>query len=111
VAVIGAISLASAGPGAWLVAAGGMFGGALACFPPDLSERAMLGDAGSNVLGAILGLGLALALSEVALVVALLFLMALNLASEKWSFSEVVARTPPLAAFDSLGRRAQKDPE
>jgi UDP-GlcNAc:undecaprenyl-phosphate/decaprenyl-phosphate GlcNAc-1-phosphate transferase len=111
VALIGAIPLAFAAPGSWLVAAGGVLGGMLACIPADLSEKAMLGDAGSNVIGAVLGIGLALALSEAALLVALVLLAALNLASERWSFSDAIARTPPLAAFDSLGRRGRKGPE
>jgi UDP-N-acetylmuramyl pentapeptide phosphotransferase/UDP-N-acetylglucosamine-1-phosphate transferase len=111
VGLVAAIPLVIGAPGAWLVASGGMLGGALACLPADLSEKAMLGDAGSNVIGAILGLGLALAVSETALLVALVVLAGLNLASERWSFSEVISRTPPLAAFDSLGRRGQKEPE
>jgi UDP-N-acetylmuramyl pentapeptide phosphotransferase/UDP-N-acetylglucosamine-1-phosphate transferase len=111
VALLAAIPLGFTAPGAWLVASGGTLGGALACLPADLSERAMLGDAGSNVLGAILGLGLVLAASETVLLVALVLLAGLNLASERWSFSDVIARTPPLAAFDSLGRRAPREPE
>jgi UDP-N-acetylmuramyl pentapeptide phosphotransferase/UDP-N-acetylglucosamine-1-phosphate transferase len=69
----------------------------------------MLGDAGSNAIGAVLGVGLALAASEVVLVIAIVALAALNLASEKWSFSRVIERTKPLSVIDSLGRRRQKD--
>jgi UDP-N-acetylmuramyl pentapeptide phosphotransferase/UDP-N-acetylglucosamine-1-phosphate transferase len=105
VMLLAALPLVFVAPGAWNVAAGGMLGGAAASLPADLSERAMLGDAGSNATGAVLGLGLALAASEVVLVVAILILAGLNLASEKWSFSEAITRTRALSAIDSLGRR------
>jgi hypothetical protein len=36
---------------------------------------------------------------------ALVAVLALNLASEKVSFSRVIERTPPLRALDRLGRR------
>jgi UDP-GlcNAc:undecaprenyl-phosphate GlcNAc-1-phosphate transferase len=105
VGLVAAVPLVIFAPGAWLVASGGALGAAAVCLPADLTERAMLGDAGSNALGAVLGLGFALASSEIVLLIGIGVLLALNLASEKWSFSEVIARTKPLAAFDSLGRR------
>jgi UDP-GlcNAc:undecaprenyl-phosphate/decaprenyl-phosphate GlcNAc-1-phosphate transferase len=105
VGLVAALPLVFAAPGPWTVAAGGTLGGAVASLPADLTERAMLGDAGSNVVGAVLGLGLALSVSEGVLVAAIVVLLGLNLASERWSFSDVIARTRPLAAFDSFGRR------
>jgi UDP-N-acetylmuramyl pentapeptide phosphotransferase/UDP-N-acetylglucosamine-1-phosphate transferase len=71
----------------------------------DLREQLMLGDAGSNVLGAVLGWGVVATTGWVAQVVVLAILLALNAASEKVSFSAVIAATPPLRAFDRLGRR------
>jgi UDP-GlcNAc:undecaprenyl-phosphate/decaprenyl-phosphate GlcNAc-1-phosphate transferase len=105
VVLLAALPLVFVAPGAWNVAAGGTLGGAAASLPADLSERAMLGDAGSNATGAVLGLGLALAASEVVLLVAILVLAGLNIVSEKWSFSEVISRSRALSAVDSLGRR------
>ena len=71
-----------------------------------LRERAMLGDTGSNVLGAAVGLAAVLALDGPATLVVLVVLAALNAASEWVSFSAVIDRTPPLRWFDHLGRRA-----
>jgi len=71
---------------------------------PDLRERLMLGDAGANVLGAALGLGVVLTCTPGARVIVLVVLLGLNLVSEVVSFSKVIASTPPLRALDELGR-------
>jgi UDP-N-acetylmuramyl pentapeptide phosphotransferase/UDP-N-acetylglucosamine-1-phosphate transferase len=109
VSLVAAVPLVILAPGAWSVAAAGTLGATATSLPFDLAERGMLGDAGSNAIGAVLGLGLALAASEVALVVALVMLAVLNLASERWSFSEVIERNKPLALLDSWGRRRQNN--
>jgi hypothetical protein len=70
----------------------------------DLGERLMLGDAGANVLGAVLGLGVVLACSPGVRTVVLVIVAALNLASEWVSFSRVIAAAPPLRAADRWGR-------
>lgn len=70
----------------------------------DLRERMMLGDAGANVLGAALGLGVVLACSPGVRTAVLVVVAALNLASERVSFSRVIARVPPLRAADAWGR-------
>lgn len=72
--------------------------------PADLGERLMLGDAGANVLGASLGLGVVLACSPTTRTVALVVVAALNLVSERVSFSKVIAAVPPLHAADRWGR-------
>jgi UDP-GlcNAc:undecaprenyl-phosphate GlcNAc-1-phosphate transferase len=92
------------GSSAWTVAAAGLLGGLVACLPHDLRERAMLGDAGSNPLGAVIGLGIAASLSGTDLVWAPVVLAGLNGAAERWSFSLIIARTRWLAALDRLGR-------
>jgi hypothetical protein len=71
----------------------------------DLGERMMLGDAGANVLGAALGLGVVLACSPGVRTVVLVVVAALNLLSERVSFSRVIARVPPLRAADAWGRQ------
>jgi UDP-GlcNAc:undecaprenyl-phosphate/decaprenyl-phosphate GlcNAc-1-phosphate transferase len=72
--------------------------------PADLDERLMLGDAGANVLGAALGLGVVLACSPTTRTVVLVLVALLNLASERVSFSKVIDATPPLRAADRFGR-------
>ena len=92
-------------PPDWVVASAGLLGALIAVMPADLAEKAMLGDAGANPIGAVVGLGLAIAMPEPVRIVVLLVLLGLNLASEKWSFSQVIDRTPALAAVDRWGRR------
>jgi UDP-GlcNAc:undecaprenyl-phosphate/decaprenyl-phosphate GlcNAc-1-phosphate transferase len=79
-------------------------GAAAGLLPADLAERVMLGDAGANVVGAALGLGVVLACSPGARNAVLVAVAALNLASERVSFSRVIASVPPLRAADRWGR-------
>ena len=80
-------------------------GAAVAALPLDLKAKAMLGDAGANTLGALMGLGLILTTDSEGWLWALLaLLLALNVASERWSFSEIIARNRVLARLDQLGR-------
>ena len=92
------------GPAAAVRAAG--LGAALALLPEDLGEQAMLGDAGANALGAVLGAAAAAGASRAGLAWRAAALTGLTLASEKVSFTKVIAATPPLRALDALGRRA-----
>lgn len=78
-------------------------GAAVGVLWPDLRERCMLGDTGSNVLGAVVGWGLVMALGSTGQWIALAVVVALNLVSEKVSFSKVIDATPPLRWFDRLG--------
>lgn len=72
----------------------------------DLRERAMLGDTGANLLGALAGLWLVLALSGVGQAIALALLLAITVYGEVRSISGFVERTPGLRQLDSLGRPA-----
>lgn len=102
VGMIGAAGVAAAaGPalGATLL------GAANAALPEDLAELDMLGDSGANALGAAVGVGLTQAPRAVRAGVAA-GVVGLTLASEKVSFSAVIARTPVLAAIDAWGRRS-----
>ena len=71
---------------------------------PDVREQLMLGDCGANVVGATLGLAVVLTTSATTRTWVLVAIIALNLASERISFSAVIERTPPLRALDRLGR-------
>lgn len=91
------------GPAGALVA--GPLGATLATLPADLGERVMLGDAGANALGALIGLRLAAEPSRPARAGLLAVITALTLASEKVSFTKVIEATPGLRELDRLGRR------
>ncbi|HXY91673.1 MAG TPA: hypothetical protein VEP49_04295, partial [Acidimicrobiia bacterium] len=62
----------------------------------DLRERLMLGDTGANVIGAVLGLGVVLGTEEITRVSVMLLLLALNVAAELVSFSDVIESVAPL---------------
>ncbi len=70
----------------------------------DLRERAMLGDTGANLLGALAGLWLVLSLSGTGQLIALLALAAVTVYGELRSISTLVERTPGLRELDSWGR-------
>ena len=80
-------------------------GAALALVGEDLGERAMLGDAGANALGAMLGAAAAASLPRPGRAAILAGIVVLTAASEKVSFTKVIQRTPPLHWLDMLGRR------
>jgi UDP-N-acetylmuramyl pentapeptide phosphotransferase/UDP-N-acetylglucosamine-1-phosphate transferase len=80
-------------------------GAALGLAPDDLGERLMLGDAGANALGGVLGLGVVLATSPGTRTATLVGVAALNLVGELVSFSRVIDAVPPLRALDRAGRR------
>lgn len=69
-----------------------------------LRERAMLGDTGSNLVGALAGISLLVALPEAGRLVALAIVAALTVYGEFRSISQAVERVPPLRVLDSLGR-------
>jgi UDP-N-acetylmuramyl pentapeptide phosphotransferase/UDP-N-acetylglucosamine-1-phosphate transferase len=80
-------------------------GAVAALLPDDLAERAMLGDSGANAIGAMVGVAAASSLSRPTRVAILAAIAALTAASEKVSFTKVIARTPALHWLDMLGRR------
>jgi UDP-N-acetylmuramyl pentapeptide phosphotransferase/UDP-N-acetylglucosamine-1-phosphate transferase len=83
----------------------GLFAGpALVLGLLDLRERAMLGDAGSNLVGALAGLWLVLTLSTTGQAIALAIVLAISLYGEFRSISALVERAPLLRQLDSLGR-------
>ncbi len=69
-----------------------------------LGERAMLGDTGSNLAGAVAGVILLTELSETGRLVALAIVVAITLFGEFRSISRTIDRIPPLRFIDSLGR-------
>jgi UDP-GlcNAc:undecaprenyl-phosphate/decaprenyl-phosphate GlcNAc-1-phosphate transferase len=81
-------------------------GAAAGSLPTDLAARSMLGDCGANALGAAAGTAAAQSLPRRFRLLALGAFVALNLASERVSFTEVIEGTPLLRRLDQLGRPA-----
>lgn len=96
---------AAAGTLAGSERAAAVLGVALAALGDDLAERTMLGDTGANALGALLGTAVASAPSRPLRYGTFAGIVALTLASERVSFSAVIARTEMLRRLDLLGRR------
>ena len=102
VAALSAGLIAAGGAGgpdrsAGLAAVAAPLGAGLALLPEDLAERAMLGDAGANALGAMLGAAAAGSLPRSARAGLLAGIVALTVASEKVSFTKVIERHPGAA--------------
>ena len=72
--------------------------------PYDLREMAMLGDAGSNTLGAVLGLGSVDYLTGRRRWSAIAALAGLTLLGESRSLGTLIERTPVLRELDAWGR-------
>jgi hypothetical protein len=82
-----------------------LLGPLLATWRYDAGEVAMLGDAGANPMGAVAGLYFTWNLPWWGLVLYVTVMLALNLLSEKVSFSAAIDRTPVLRFLDGLGRK------
>ena len=80
-------------------------GATAATLGQDLGEKVMLGDTGANLVGGALGVALIDGCGPAGRHLALAALCGLTLASERWSFSQIIATTPPLAWADRLGQR------
>ncbi|MDP9491835.1 MAG: glycosyltransferase [Actinomycetota bacterium] len=79
-------------------------GVAVLLLPYDLREKTMLGDAGSNALGAMLGLSSVSRLTDRGRWLAIGALAGLTLLGERRSIGELIERTPGLSQVDVLGR-------
>ncbi len=78
---------------------------ALVSAPSDLAGRTMMGDVGANVLGGAGGLALAILLGSWQRLAAVIVLLAVHVACERVSISEVVDRSRFLSFLDRLGAR------
>jgi UDP-GlcNAc:undecaprenyl-phosphate/decaprenyl-phosphate GlcNAc-1-phosphate transferase len=85
-----------------------VLGAALGLLIDDLREHLMLGDTGSNVLGAVLAIGVVAEASTTIRVFVMILVLGLNGAAEVVSFSRVIERTRPLRAADRAGARHRK---
>lgn len=73
--------------------------------PYDLREMTMLGDAGSNALGAVVGFRSVQRLTGPGRLAAIGMLGALNLLGERRSLGSLIESMPVLRELDALGRR------
>ncbi len=109
VCLLGAVVVAACGAPGWHLSGPMLVLGAGAgMLAPDLREVCMLGDTGANVLGAAVGFGLVVALGATGQWLALVIVVALNLASERVSFTRVIDATAPLRWLDRLGSRPER---
>ena len=74
----------------------------------DLRAELMLGDTGSNLLGATLGLAMVFWLTLHAKIFAVALLLVLQALSERFSFSALIERFGLLRLLDRLGRRTER---
>ncbi len=77
---------------------------AVLLLPYDLRERGMLGDAGSNALGAVVGLDLVVRGADWRRWTAVGILAAFNALGDRVSLGSLIERTPLLSAIDRIGR-------
>jgi Glycosyl transferase family 2 len=82
----------------------GAFAVAVLLAPYDHREMTMLGDAGSNALGAVLGLESVRRLTGLRRTSAIAALAALTLVGERRSLGGLIESTPVLKTLDALGR-------
>lgn len=104
--IVGALALVFAGPGSRAEVAI-FFGISAALLIPDLREKSMLGDIGSNVLGAVIGFEIMINFVLAGRLLALLVLIGLQAYAEFRSLSTFILRVPVLSWLDRLGRRAE----
>jgi UDP-N-acetylmuramyl pentapeptide phosphotransferase/UDP-N-acetylglucosamine-1-phosphate transferase len=64
----------------------------------------MLGDTGSNAIGALAGLWMVLTLDTNGQLIALIVLVAINIFGEFRSISAIIEKAPGLRHLDSIGR-------
>ena len=74
-----------------------------------LRERAMLGDTGSNLVGALAGVAMLVTLGGTGRWIALALVASLTIFGEFRSISKTVESIPPLRWIDSLGRVSEGD--
>lgn len=95
----------ASGASAQRLLASGLNAAAITALVEDLQETTMLGDTGANAAGALLGTSLAANDSRKLRLGTTLGVVGLILASEKVSFSKVIAANPALNWLDQLWRR------
>lgn len=86
-----------------------VLGTSIAALPDDLDGKDMLGDTGSNAVGAAVGVAMAAGLPRPVKALAAAGIIALTIASEKVSFSQVIENNPLLKELDDWGRQGYSE--
>lgn len=73
----------------------------------DLGEKVMLGDVGSNVLGAVIGFSFMINFSWMVNLVVVGVLVVVQLYAEKYSITELISRISVLRWLDEFGRKGK----
>lgn len=81
-----------------------VLGSLLAYLPMDLAAKAMMGDTGSNVLGATLGFIGVLVLSMPYQIGLFILLVVIHIITERYSLTKIIESNKVLKYFDMLGR-------
>lgn len=103
--ILGAILLGMAGKEQQeIVLMALLLGSLLAFLPLDLKAKTMMGDAGSNALGACLGVMAIWLLVPKAKFILLGFLIFFHLLTERYSLTQLIAKNRFLNFLDTLGR-------
>jgi UDP-GlcNAc:undecaprenyl-phosphate GlcNAc-1-phosphate transferase len=76
-----------------------------------LRERAMLGDTGSNLVGALAGISMLVVLDDTGRWIALAAVLALTIYGEFRSISKTIEQIPLLRWIDSIGRVSRGEPK
>lgn len=76
----------------------------LVYFPYDIKAKAMLGDAGSNIIGSIVGLYAGISLPRSIKLVFLILLILIHIIAEKYSLTKIIEKMKILNYIDKIGR-------
>lgn len=101
----GVIALLAAGSLDPAVVPVAMAGATLSGLGDEIEERSMIGDAGSNPLGAAMGYWVVLGTHPAVRAAVLVFLLAVHIWAESHSLTRAIERNPVLRFLDNLGRR------
>ncbi len=74
----------------------------------DIREKYMLGDTGSNVIGALVGVAFVHAFNLQHTLIITILVFALNILSEFVSFSKIIQRFLPLRLFEEVGQLKER---
>lgn len=85
-----------------------VLGALLAFLPADLKAGAMMGDAGSNTLGVVIGITAAATLDGYYRAAYLALVLLVHVITEKYSLTRIISANPVLNYLDMLGR--EKEP-